>query len=243
MYESLPSPNHNERPDEPVSVLVLHYTGMPSAGEALARLVDPESKVSAHYVVTEGGVVYQLVEEHRRAWHAGVSCWKGRNNLNDVSIGIEIVNPGHEFGYRPFPEVQMEAVAALCSGILGRHGGIIPGNVVGHSDIAPERKEDPGELFPWGWLAEQGIGNWPKDLRPQEMLGFKAMKLGDAGAEVARLRQQLKAYGYCMPDSQVFDNQLEKIVVAFQRRFRFAKLDGTWDDECQQILDFLLEIS
>lgn len=243
MYQQLPSPNHNERPDEPVSVLVLHYTGMPTAGEALARLVDPESKVSAHYVVTEEGEVFQLVEEHRRAWHAGVSCWKGRTNINDISIGVEIVNPGHEFGYRPFPDLQMEAVAALCSGILGRHSAILPSNVVGHSDIAPERKDDPGELFPWGWLAKQGVGHWPKDFRLQQILGFKLIKAGDAGDEVTRLRKQLKAYGYCVSESQVFDNALEKTVIAFQRRFRFTRLDGAWDSECQQILDFLLKIS
>jgi N-acetylmuramoyl-L-alanine amidase len=154
-----PSPNQNARPGG-VDMLILHYTGMKTAAEALARLCDPAAEVSAHYMIDEDGTIYALVPEHRRAWHAGVSYWRGRENLNDVSIGIEIVNPGHEWGYRPFPERQIDALAELCRAILSRHP-IPPENVVGHSDVAPDRKQDPGELFPWRHLAAQGIGVWP----------------------------------------------------------------------------------
>jgi N-acetylmuramoyl-L-alanine amidase len=159
-----PSPNFDERPaGAAIDHLVLHYTGMKSAGEALARLCDPVAKVSSHYVVDEDGTVYRLVEEVNRAWHAGVSFWRGVRGLNDRSIGIEIVNPGHEWGYRAFPGVQIEAVLALCQGILSRHP--IPArNVVGHSDIATDRKQDPGEKFPWAWLAGQGVGVWTDGL-------------------------------------------------------------------------------
>ena len=153
----VPSPNQDSRPGLAIDHLVLHYTGMRSAEAALARLCDPAAKVSAHYVVDEDGTVYALVEEARRAWHAGVSYWRGVRQLNDCSVGIEIVNPGHEFGYRAFPRRQMAAVEALCRHILARHD--IPArNVVGHSDVAPDRKQDPGELFDWPGLAAQGIG-------------------------------------------------------------------------------------
>ena len=160
--EDLPSPNADERPGGAASVdmLVLHYTGMQTAQDAIDRLRDPDARVSSHYVVDEDGRVLRLVPEHLRAFHAGISYWRGRRVLNDPSIGIEIVNPGHEWGYRPFPPAQMEAVRTLCLGILSRHA--IPArNVVGHSDIAPNRKQDPGELFDWRWLAASGIGIWP----------------------------------------------------------------------------------
>ena len=151
-------------------MLVLHYTGMPSAAAALARLCDPGAKVSAHYLVDEDGTVQALVAEQNRAWHAGVSFWRGATGLNDRSIGIEIVNPGHEFGYRPFPPAQMQAVRELCRGILARWP--IPArNVVAHSDIAPNRKQDPGELFDWRGLAAAGIGLWTDLLRPPGELG------------------------------------------------------------------------
>jgi N-acetylmuramoyl-L-alanine amidase len=178
----LASPNADLR-TEAVDVLVLHYTGMQSAQAAIDRLRDPEARVSSHYVVDEDGTVYRLVQEHMRAWHAGISYWRGRRVLNDTSIGIEIVNPGHEWGYRPFPAPQIAAVMALSQGILARWP-IPPGNVVAHSDIAPDRKQDPGELFPWAHLAAHGIGLWadcdgadlsatPHDLRPGlTALGF-----------------------------------------------------------------------
>jgi len=153
-----PSPNIDER-EGPVEFLVMHYTGMPDAQSAIDLLCSPASKVSAHYVVDEDGTVYCLVPEEKRAWHAGVSYWRGRKMLNDASIGIEIVNPGHEWGYRAFPEVQMAAVEALAAGIMRRHP-IHPRDVVAHSDIAPNRKQDPGELFDWRRLAGSGIGCW-----------------------------------------------------------------------------------
>ena len=196
-------------------MLVLHYTGMKTGAEALARLCDPEAKVSAHYVVEENGDVYQLVEESERAWHAGVSGWRGNSNINQRSIGIEIVNPGHEFGYRAFHEVQMDAVIALCQGILSRHE--IPArNVVGHSDVAPARKEDPGELFDWQRLARAGVGLWPS-------LSFSARE-GE---------KELQAYGYDIEDMQ-------KTITAFQRRYRQTSLTGIWDRECTVLLAGLL---
>ncbi len=158
------SPNHDGRPPgAPIDTLVLHYTGMASAAAAIDRLCDPAARVSSHYVVEEGGLVWSLVPETRRAWHAGVSFWRGHRDLNDRSIGIEIVNPGHEWGYRPFPALQMAAVCDLCLDILARHP--IPArNVVGHSDVAPDRKQDPGELFDWEGLARNGVGLWPDPI-------------------------------------------------------------------------------
>ncbi len=159
-----PSPNFNDREGHTIDMLVLHYTGMRSADDARDKLCNAMSdkKVSAHYLVDEDGTIYAMVDESMRAWHAGVSYWRGHTNINQRSIGIEIVNPGHEFGYRPFPKPQMEAVAELCKDILSRRA--IPArNVVGHSDVAPERKQDPGELFDWKFLAEHGVGLWPLD--------------------------------------------------------------------------------
>jgi N-acetylmuramoyl-L-alanine amidase len=174
----VPSPNQDERPCA-IDMLVLHYTGMQSCQAAVERLCDPAAKVSSHYVVDEDGTVYRLVPEARRAFHAGVSYWRGRRVLNDPSIGIEIVNPGHEWGYRPFPPEQMAAVRKLCLGILSRHA-IPAGNVVGHSDIAPTRKQDPGELFDWRGLAEAGIGLWP----------------GEAGDDPKDVPAALRGIGY-----------------------------------------------
>lgn len=156
-----PSPNYNDRAPGAINMLVLHYTGMASCEDALARLCDPVAQVSAHYLIDEDGTVYQLVAEQHRAWHAGVSFWKGERDINSRSIGIELVNPGHELGYRAFPQIQMQALADLAHEILARHP-IPPDRVLGHSDVAPGRKRDPGELFDWQWLAGQGIGVWPK---------------------------------------------------------------------------------
>ena len=199
----LPSPNQDERPCA-IDMLVLHYTGMKSCAEAVARLRDPESRVSSHYVVDEDGTILRLVPEARRAFHAGVSYWRGRRTLNDPSIGVEIVNPGHEWGYRPFPPAQMAAVRELCLGVLGRHA-IPPQNVVAHSDIAPSRKQDPGELFDWRGLAEAGIGLWP----------------GPDGAPAADLRAALVAIGYEGDDADS--------IRAFQRRFLRDHLSGRED--------------
>jgi N-acetylmuramoyl-L-alanine amidase len=160
---SHPSPNFDERRDGAApSFIILHYTGMKSAKDALARLCDPVAKVSAHYTVDEDGTIYSHVKECARAWHAGQSYWRGITDMNSHSLGIEIVNPGHEWGYRAFPEAQIQVVADLCREIMVRHG-IAPENILAHSDIAPSRKEDPGELFPWKMLAEEGVGIWPSD--------------------------------------------------------------------------------
>jgi N-acetylmuramoyl-L-alanine amidase len=208
------SPNHAPRRDPTrIDMLVLHYTGMKSAAAALERLCDRQARVSAHYVVEEEGAVWRLVCESRRAFHAGLSCWAGEHDLNHVSIGIEIVNPGHEWGYRPFPAPQMSAVAALCRDILSRHP--IPAyRVVGHCDIAPDRKIDPGELFDWAGLAQAGIGIWPA--------------AGSAGSarpfDHNQALADLAAIGYCLAAE-------EAAVAAFQRRFRPARIDGAIDCE------------
>ena len=196
------SPNFDAR-TLPVSMAVLHYTGMVDAASAIDRLADPDAKVSAHYVVAEDGQIIRMVDEANRAWHAGRSWWRGISDVNSASIGIEIVNPGHEFGYRPFPEAQIDSVIQLLGGIVRRHG-ITRGNVVGHSDVAPARKEDPGELFPWQRLAEAGIGLWPQKREPG--LGAEALvRFGyDPGAPQERGDSQIHGRGsqsqsQCLP--------------------------------------------
>jgi N-acetylmuramoyl-L-alanine amidase len=222
-FVECPSPNHDERPGG-VDILVLHYTGMKTADEALARLTDPAAKVSAHYTIGRDGRVFRHVPEERRAWHAGVSWWAGERNVNGRSIGIELVNPGHEFGYVPFTEEQIAALIDLSRGILARHS-IPPSRVVGHSDVAPARKEDPGELFPWKQLADYGIGVWPAAATRRAPNG--------------ELTAQLSRYGYgTAPDMDV---PLEKVITAFQRHFRPRDIGGVWDDECAGILASLLE--
>jgi len=209
-----PSPNQDDRGGTPVDMLVLHYTGMTSGEAAMARLCDPAAKVSAHYTIGEDGTVYAMVPESRRAWHAGLSCWAGARDINSRSIGIELVNPGHEFGYRPFPAAQIDALIALGDAILARHP-IAPWRVLGHSDVAPARKDDPGELFPWVSLAEAGIGFWAS---PGDDPGDEA---------VAPL---LTRYGYD-PEAP-----LQKVVAAFQRHFRPARVDGTADRQTRTML-------
>ncbi|HEY4250170.1 MAG TPA: N-acetylmuramoyl-L-alanine amidase [Roseomonas sp.] len=209
-----PSPNHDARPDGvPPGQIMLHYTGMQSGEAAIARLRDPAARVSSHYVVEEDGRILRLVPEARRAWHAGASFWRGETVLNARSIGIEIVNPGHEWGYRPFPEPQIAAVAALCRDIMARHG-IAARDILAHSDVAPTRKQDPGELFPWAALAAQGIGLWP-----QGVPGLDAAPVADGPARAAGL---LAAIGYdiAAPDAAL---------IAFQRRFRPERVDGAAD--------------
>lgn len=211
-----PSPNHARRGVPPrIDMLVLHYTGMASAEAALERLCDEAALVSAHYVVGEDGTVWRLVPERRRAFHAGRSCWEGESDLNLVSIGVEIVNPGHEWGYRPFPEAQMAAVERLCRDILARHP--IPRHrVVGHSDIAPDRKTDPGELFDWPRLARAGIGIWP----------MPSGRLAAAPIDRVCAVADLRAIGYGPPPASE-----EPAIAAFQRRFRPARCDGVLDGE------------
>ncbi len=219
------SPNHDSRGEpphmRPINMLVLHYTGMQSAAAALDRLCDPAARVSAHYLVEEDGALWRLVPEARRAFHAGVSCWQGERDLNFVSIGIEIVNPGHEWGYRPFPEPQMAAVEGLCRDILSRHR-IPPSRIVGHSDIAPDRKADPGELFDWPRLARAGVGLWPPPAAGQSRRrgrGVGVVQHAAALADLARI-------GYCV--SAVAE---QVALAAFQRRFRPERWDGLLDAE------------
>lgn len=213
-----PSPNHGPRPaGAPVDILVLHYTGMQSAEAALDRLRDPAAGVSAHYLVEESGRVHALVPENRRAWHAGVSAWHGVRDINSRSIGIEIANPGHEWGYRPFPANQMAAVTALCREVLGRHP-IPPANVVGHSDIAPTRKADPGELFDWPSLAAAGIGLWPG---PPD--GSRLPVDLDATLRLLRI------IGYDVPPGVGMTTDTRAVLRAFQRRFRPTRIDGGLD--------------
>jgi N-acetylmuramoyl-L-alanine amidase len=215
-----PSPNFDAR-DSGISMVVLHYTGMRDAESAIARLRDPEARVSCHYLIAEDGQVLRLVAEEDRAWHAGLSYWRGVHGVNSCSVGIEIVNPGHEFGYRPFTEQQMEALLPLLAGIVERHG-VVPANVVGHSDVAPARKQDPGELFDWARLAKHGLAI----ARPTR--GLIDPHWTDGGFLLA-----LERWGYDVHDALA-------AAVAFQRRFRPELLDGTIDGECRAILLQLL---
>ena len=215
-----PSPNFDAR-TTPISMIVLHYTGMSTAPEALARLTDPEAKVSAHYLIDEDGELTGLVSEDHRAWHAGRSHWRGIEDINAASIGIELVNPGHEFGYRAFPDAQIEALIPLMADIQTRYG-ITRGNIVGHSDIAPARKQDPGELFPWARLARHRLA------LPRPTKGLIDPEWTEAGFLLA-----LERFGYDVSDRLA-------AIVAFQRRFRPELMDGEVDGECRAILLALL---
>jgi len=220
-----PSPNHGERVAEGggavvSDMLVIHYTGMAPDARALDWMCDPASQVSAHYFIDEAGAVCRLVPEDRRAWHAGVSAWRGFADINSRSIGIELSNPGHEFGYRDFPQAQIDALITLAQDIIDRHP--IPSrNVVGHSDIAPARKLDPGELFPWRQLANAGIGIWPD---------------GNANVVNSDTSGMLALYGY-----DVENNSLTDVVSAFQCHFRPERFDGVADDETLSRLATLLK--
>ena len=233
----LPSPNRDERPADAgtVDTLVLHYTGMVSAEAALARLRDPEARVSAHWCIGKDGTLWRLVPEAHRAWHAGVSEWRGRPSVNDVSIGIELVNPGHEHGYRPFPPAQMDALLDLARAIVARHP-IDPRNVVAHSDVAPTRRQDPGELFDWARLAEAGIGLWPQVVTEPEGEG-PALRQGDRGAPVRRQQARLRAIGYGLAVDGDFGTVTGAVVRAFQRHFRQARVDGVIDAGTEAVLD------
>jgi N-acetylmuramoyl-L-alanine amidase len=222
-----PSPNFNERvgvaqPD----ILIMHYTGMQSCQAAVERLTSAEAKVSSHYTIDEDGTIYRHVPEAMRAWHAGVSSWRGASDINSRSIGIEIVNPGHEFGYRAFPEAQIEAVVRLSRAIVARHP-IPPRNVIGHSDIAPGRKTDPGELFPWPRLAREGLGLWVEAVAAHEA----SLSRGMSGVRVDELQAALAHYGYGLDASGLYDERTEIVVSAFQLHFRPTNFDGVADAE------------
>jgi N-acetylmuramoyl-L-alanine amidase len=256
-----PSPNFDARAAS-IDLVVLHYTGMQDAETALRRLTDPAPKAghykgpwqaedvdpetalgraSAHYVVGEDGTVFRLVDETNRAWHAGAGAWEGRDDVNSRSVGIEIVNGGHDFGLPPFPDLQIEAVIALVRSIMDRWE-LGPHRVVGHSDVAPERKNDPGERFPWKRLAAAGVSLWPDAGGDNRLL----CKPGDRGERVHALHASLAAFGYAVPDSDepaaaVFDAATEAAVRAFQRRFMSDRIDGVVRTELMEALDDLLE--
>jgi N-acetylmuramoyl-L-alanine amidase len=220
-----PSPNREPRPNgTAVDILLIHYTGMLTGAAALDRLCQPDAKVSAHYLIEEDGRVMRLVPEELRAWHAGVACWAGRTDINDRSIGIELVNPGHEFGYRAFPEAQMAALIDLAEAIRTRHP--IPAHrVLGHSDVAPERKQDPGELFDWPRLARHGLGVWPREV---------AEPLSTPDLEWFRAR--LERAGYCT------NAEPSALIAAFQRHFRPEAVTGVPDTGTAARLTGLLKV-
>ena len=221
VHREEPSPNWDAR-DERISMVVLHYTDMPSCESAVTRLCDPAAKVSAHYVITEEGEVIRLVDEANRAWHAGRSFWRGKSNVNGCSVGIELANPGHTCGYRPFPDAQIDALVPLLHRIV-RDYDIPRANVVGHSDVAPQRKLDPGELFPWERLAEYRLAL----PRPEKL------ELGDPFDNDGAFYLALERFGYDVSDGK-------KAVEAFQRRWRPEKIDGEIDGQIRAMLFQLL---
>jgi N-acetylmuramoyl-L-alanine amidase len=229
-----PSPNHDARPKgQRIDILLLHYTDMLSAKAALARLTDRAARVSAHYCIDEDGTIYRLVPEQRRAWHAGISYWAGTTDVNARSIGIELVNPGHTCGYRPFPEAQMQALEGLAWGILARHS--IPAHrVLGHSDVAPARKIDPGELFDWQRLARGGIGVWPQPL------GFPDPGPAESPHAIADAQSKLVRFGYDVVVTGIVDRATRQALSAFQRHFRPARFDGAPDGETRRLLAALV---
>jgi N-acetylmuramoyl-L-alanine amidase len=231
-----PSPNHDARAHD-IDMIVLHYTGMNDAESALSRLCDPDAKVSAHYLIDEDGTLYGLVDETRRAWHAGVASWHGETDINGLSIGIELVNPGHEFGYRAFPEPQMQTLERLCTEIMARHD-ISAARVLGHADVAPLRKQDPGELFDWPRLAAQGLAILP-DPQPA---GFDTLKDGDANDDVLALQADLGSVGYGIIADGAYGPATQAVVTAFQRHYRQAQVDGAADAETRATLAGLVAL-
>jgi N-acetylmuramoyl-L-alanine amidase len=245
-YIERASPNFDAR-TMPIDLIVLHYTGMQDAETALARLTDPAPvagkfpgpwqgpnvmgdavlpRVSVHYVVDEDGKVYNLVPEEHRAWHAGHGSWEGEGDVNARSIGIEIVNGGHDFGLPDFTDAQIEAVIALIKDIFTRWPALNPLRVVGHSDIATERKADPGEKFPWKRLADAGVSVWPASAPPQQ----------PTDDLISRMQLQLANIGYDVKQSGFIDVSTKSALVAFQRRFRQSNLDGVADEETLNLI-------
>jgi len=233
-----PSPNHDSRDGTPVSILMIHYTGMKTGAEALARLCDPEAKVSSHYLIDEDGTTYRLVAETELAWHAGKGSWRGIDNINLRSIGIELVNPGHEWGYRHFPPAQMKALTDLARGIVGRWS-IDPFDVIGHSDGAPMRKTDPGELFDWPYLAQRGIGFWAEGVDP---VAGGRLGPGESGKLVEALQADLADFGYGLHVHGRYDDETRAVVAAFQRHWRPAVVDGIADEGTRGRLVRLLRL-
>lgn len=238
--EVVPSPNHDERKDgRAPDMILMHYTGMQTGEAALQRLTIAASKVSAHYVVFEDGRIVQCVPEEGRAWHAGLASWAGDTDINSCSIGIEVVNPGHEFGYRNFPLRQIAAVISLCKSIVTRRGPISADRILAHSDVAPSRKQDPGEKFPWELLSESGIGHWVR-AAPLNLDGI-TLKPGERSEQVARMQRAFRNYGYGIEDTGVYDDATRDVVTAFQRHFRPARVDGIADPSTLLTLRALVE--
>jgi N-acetylmuramoyl-L-alanine amidase len=236
--EVRPSPNHGERKDRRrPDMILLHYTGMPDARAALELLSKAGSGVSSHYFVFEDGRIVQLVQESRRAWHAGAASWAGETDINSCSIGIEIANPGHDHGYPDFPKRQIAAVTALCRGILTRNA-IPAARVLAHSDVAPGRKQDPGEKFPWRTLYDSGVGHWVKPTPIVE--GGQVLTLGDRGDDVSALQESLAEYGYGIAINGNYDTITDDVVTAFQRHFRSERVDGVCDKSTLTTLRDLL---
>jgi N-acetylmuramoyl-L-alanine amidase len=234
----LPSPNFGERrgPARPDCV-VLHYTGMPTAESALALLTDPTSEVSCHYFVWENGEIAQLVPERKRAWHAGIGHWGGVNDLNSASIGVEIVNPGHDGGLPAFTQLQVAATIALVRNIAARLP-IRPERVLAHSDLAPARKRDPGERFPWDALARAGVGHW---VEPTPIVDGPRFGPGQEGPPIRALQAMLALYGYGIELTGVYDAPTRAVVAAFQRHFRPARVDGEADASTLTTLKSLID--
>jgi N-acetylmuramoyl-L-alanine amidase len=233
----VPSPNHEPRygvtrPD----ILLLHYTGMATTEAALERLCDPGPRVSSHYLVFEDGAIVQLVPEARRAYHAGTSSWEGTTDINSRSVGIEIGNQGHDYGSPVFPEAQIAAVITLCRDIVTRWS-IAPARVLAHSDVAPNRKRDPGEVFPWARLAAAGVGLW---VEPEPIVPGGALRLGDHGDAVSKLQRVLADYGYGIATTGRYDEETAEIVTAFQRHYRTARVDGIADVSTIKTLEKLV---
>jgi len=233
----IPSPNHGDRNNCRIAdMILLHYTGMPDVEGAIAQLCTPGTDVSAHYIVLEDGRIVQCVPEAKRAWHAGVSFWAGEEDINSCSIGIEIINRGHDWGYPDFPLRQIAAVIALCRGIMLRRQ-ILSHRVLAHSDVAPARKRDPGEKFPWHSLANSGVGHW---VQPAPIVRGEPLKLGSISDDVAGLQAALAKYGYNIPTHGKFDGPTMEVVTAFQRHFRPARVDGIADHSTMSTLHALL---
>lgn len=233
-----PSPNQGERKGgRTPNALLLHYTGLPTAEAALRQLSDPTTQVSAHYLVREDGFLFQLVPEQRRAWHAGRGSWAGENDMNDVSIGIEIANAGHRGGLPPYPPAQIDTVIALCRDIIERWH-IRPERVLAHSDVSHGRKIDPGEHFPWGKLAKAGIGHY---VTPSAIEDGPCLMPGCEGAGVAELQTILSSYGYGVDVTELYDAVTESAVSAFQRHFRQARVDGIADQSTIMTLRRLID--
>lgn len=241
VVKDAPSPNFDQR-RAPPDMLVLHYTGMRTAEEAVARLRDPEARVSSHYVVLEDGQILRLVAEERRAWHAGRGAWQGETDCNAASVGIEIVNPGHEFGYRDFPAAQMDAVISLVSDIRTRWT-IPDARIIGHSDLAPERKQDPGERFPWKRLASVGHGLWFEPAQERISALGAPLGVGDEGLGVIVLRAGLHRLGYGLPPGGDYDEATRLTVEAFQRHWRPSRVDGVADGETRATLMGVLQLA